>query len=80
MNTIFLYIYISNKMENSQEHKENETKKRYTVINMDPTLIFPDEFSLGTLLPDDEFYNLLYPPTLVRPRQITQPRFLRSRL
>jgi hypothetical protein len=78
MNTIFLYIYISNKMENSKEHKENEMKKRYTVINMDPTLIFPDAFSLGTLLPDDEFYNLLYPPTLDCQRQITQPKFLRS--
>ena len=60
-------------MEKSSKHKE---KAQNIVINMYPTLIFPDSFSLGTLLPDDEFYNLLCPPLLVR----TQSFFLRSRL
>lgn len=68
------------KDQNTLEKDQDLPKKEKIVVNMYPTIIFPDAFSLGTLLPDDEFYNLLYPPLLVRPRHITQSIFLRSRL
>lgn len=72
--------YTLKKYQDIPKKEQDLTKKENIVINMYPTLIFPDSFSLGTLLPDDEFYNLLYPPLLVRPRHITQSFFLHSRL
>ncbi len=73
--------------KNQDEHKKQDEHKNQDgrkiekiVIHMYPPIVFPDAFSLGTLLPDEEFYNLLYPPSLVRPERNTRSVFLRSRL
>lgn len=65
-------------VEPSNEPSNEPLSPHVVLPDLLSSLVFPDAFSLDRLLPDHEFYELLYPPVFIRePRRFP---LIRSRL